>query len=94
MEFALSRLCPTIPLRMAIFVQLVILPKNREVHFMLSLNDTADVVAQNLSQNFVLHGRVGLASDRVPKLSLNHAERAFDIRAKMVSLQERLSMVV
>ena len=61
---------------------------------MLSLNDTADVMAQNLSQNFVLHGRVGLASDRVPKLSLNHAERAFDIRAKMVSLQERLSMVV
>ena len=51
-------------------------------------------MAQNLSQNFVLHGRVGLASDRVPKLSLNHAERAFDIRAKMVSLQERLSMVV
>ena len=61
---------------------------------MLSLNDTANVMGQDLGQDFVFHGRIGLAPDRIPKLGLDHRERAFDVRAKVIPLQKRLSMVV
>ena len=61
---------------------------------MLHLNHAAEVMAQNLSQNFVLHGGIGLAPDRIPKLGPNHAERGLYVRAKVIPLQELLSMVV
>ena len=51
-------------------------------------------MAQNLGQDFVLHGGIGLASDRVSKLRLDHGKRAFDVGAKVIPLQKRLSMIV
>ena len=61
---------------------------------MLSLNDTADVVGQNLGQNLVLHGRVGFAPDRISKLRFDHREGTFDVGSEVVSLKKHLSMVV
>ena len=54
---------------------------------MLSLNNTADIVTQDFRQHFVLHGCIGLAPNRVSELSLNHAERAFDVRAEVIPLE-------
>lgn len=52
------------------------------------LDHTANVVTDQLRQNFVFHGDIGLTPHAVPKLSLDHRERAFDIGPLVVVAQE------
>lgn len=61
---------------------------------MRSLNNTADIVCQDLSQNLILHGGVCLTPNGVSKLGLDHAERAFDVGTQMIPPQESLSMIM
>jgi hypothetical protein len=48
------------------------------------VNDHNEVMGQQFRQRFVHKCRVGLAPQRIAKLPLDHAERAFDIRPLVV----------
>lgn len=49
-------------------------------------------MAEDLAEHFILYGHVGLASDMIPELRLDHAEGALDIRSLMVVQQELLAV--
>lgn len=48
------------------------------------LDQTANVVADNLAKNFVDHRHVRLAADVIAKLGLNHRKHGLDVAALMV----------
>jgi DNA polymerase-4 len=50
----------------------------------LLLDQAAEVVAEHLAQHFVDHRHVGLAPHRIAELPLDHRERRFDVRLKVV----------
>jgi hypothetical protein len=50
------------------------------------LNETADVMTQNLAQQFIRLRLVSLAAERAAKLAFNHAEYSLNIRSFMVML--------
>lgn len=51
-------------------------------------DETADVVAKDFAQDFVLHRDIRLAANRVAKLRFHHTESALDVRPLVVVLQE------
>jgi len=54
------------------------------------LNETANIVTQNLTESFIDLRGFGLTSQVIPELCFNHAERGFDVRAFMIVLHELL----
>src|SRR5579859_3157214 len=63
-----------------------------DAEFALALNQAADVVAQELAQDFIFHGGVRLAPNVVPELCLDHAERRFDVAPLVIVLEEFFPM--
>jgi hypothetical protein len=59
-----------------------------DAKFIHTLDDAADVVAQDFRQGLILHGNVRLAPDMVAELRLYHRKGAFDVAPLMVMLQE------
>jgi hypothetical protein len=55
---------------------------SRLVHL---VNETDDVVAEDLQQQFIPLRRGCLAPQRVPELALQAAERRFDVRPPMIA---------
>ena len=51
-------------------------------------------MAQDLSQNFILHGGVGLASDRISEFGFYHTERGFNVRTKVVTFHESVPVMM
>jgi hypothetical protein len=49
-------------------------------------------VAEDFAQHLILHSDIGLTADMIPELRLDHAERALDVGALMVVLQELLAV--
>src|SRR3990167_7071263 len=52
-----------------------------------------EIVAEHLRQRLIDLGRLGLAAERVAKLSLDHAERALDVRPLVVVGDEFLAAI-
>ena len=52
------------------------------------MNEYDKVMTKNLTESFVDHRDIGLASQAVTELSLHHAEGRFDVGPLMVVLQE------
>lgn len=57
------------------------------------VNQHDEIVAQHLGERFVDLGRVGLTAERVAKLTLDHAERRFDVAPLAVVGQELVAAV-
>ena len=69
----------------------LILPENRlDAKLDLAHDEAADVVAEELAEDFVLHRRVGLAHHAIAELRLDHAEHGLGIAPLMVVLGEVL----
>src|SRR6266700_929537 len=63
----------------------LVLPENSlDAKLMLFLDQTAEVMAEELAQDFIDHRRVGLGANRVPQLPLDHAERGLRVAALVV----------
>src|SRR5579872_1209177 len=60
--------------------------------FVCGLDEDAQVVAEDLCQNFVGLGNRRLGTDTAAELSFNHVERRFDVRAPMVVLQKFVAL--
>jgi hypothetical protein len=54
-----------------------------------ALNDAAQVMSEDFTQDFIHLRRVRIASQPLTKLALYHAESRLDIRALMIMLHER-----
>jgi hypothetical protein len=54
------------------------------------LNETAHVVTENLTKDFVDLPRLRLTAEAFTELALNHAEGRFDVGAPMIPLYETL----
>jgi len=51
-----------------------------------------EIMAENLTERFVGHGNIGLASEAVAELALNHAESGFDVGPLMVMRQKLVAL--
>ena len=66
-------------------------PERRlNAEFQNRLNETTDIVAKNLTQSFVNLGHLGLASQTVSELCVDHAEGRFNVAALVVLLKKPL----
>ena len=57
------------------------------------LNEAANIVTQNLTESLIDLCGFGLASQVIPELRFNHAERGFNIRTLVIVLHELLCVV-
>src|SRR5687767_3316444 len=71
----------------------LIFPENwDDAKLLLFLNQAAEVMAKELAENFVPHGNVRFAPDRIPELPLDRREGRFDIATLVVVGQELVTV--
>ena len=68
------------------------LPNRRDTQFLLLVDQARQVEAQQLAQRLIHHRHGRLAAHRVTKLPLDGRERAFDVAAQVVVLQELVAL--
>src|SRR5260370_10037038 len=65
-----------------------------DAEFIDGLNEAADVVAQHLRVDLILHSRLGLTADMTAELGLYHPDGGFNVRTLVIVLVEFLPVQV